>query len=457
MNHRPLRPVLATAFLISIACQQLASITPTVTVPPPTVPPTSTPTPTLTATASATPLPTETPTPTPDPNLIFSDTFDDNANGWAGSDDAGTRTVSAGVLAVEPKSRDKLVQMFVPAQLPADVEVTVDVSLAEGAANTLTGVRCRHHDELNYYWFEVGLGSSGGGFGIYKVIDGRETPFIPPTHSTAIRPAGGRPNRIRVICSADRLVLAVNDIVLANIQDSALTGGNVALVVIGEEDSQVVFDNLTVHAPAPAAALAATPASFEALGPGDVIFNADLGIEDYWNRFGLELETGKLTEEFTFETHPTYLYIEVPSRDTSIYGMYALGGRHTNVQIDVDVETVAGPNRNNISVVCRADAQGWHEFSINSGGYWFIYRFEYESGFKLLNSGASSAIHLQKAKNHITAICQEETLTLSVNDVELGSAEADSTASGLVGVSVTTFNIPGAGVEFESFTVTVPD
>ena len=116
---------------------------------------------------------------------------------------------------------------------------------------------------------------------------------------------------------------------------------------------------------------------------------------------------------------------------------------------------MAGPNRNNISLVCRATGDGWYEFSMNSGGFWFIWRYD-DDGFASLEEGGSTAINLQKSKNHLTAVCQGDTLTLYVNDEEVGSTSDGKFTEGQVGVSVTTFNIQGAGVEFDNVIVSIP-
>jgi hypothetical protein len=92
---------------------------------------------------------------------------------------------------------------------------------------------------------------------------------------------------------------------------------------------------------------------------------------------------------------------------------------------------------------------------MNSGGFWFIWRYD-DDGFTSLEEGGSTAINLQKSKNHLTAVCQDDTLTLYVNDVEVGSVSDDKFTDGQVGVSVSTFEINGAGVEFDYVAVSIP-
>ena len=126
------------------------------------------------------------------------------------------------------------------------------------------------------------------------------------------------------------------------------------------------------------------------------------------------------------------------------------------MRIDADVETVGGPNRNNISLVCRATSEGWYEFSMNSGGYWYIWKYE-NGDYSNLAEGASYSINLQKAANSLSATCIGRELTFYVNGVTMGSA-TDNTFKdgGQVGVSVSTFDVAGAAVEFDLLVASVP-
>jgi hypothetical protein len=192
-------------------------------------------------------------------------------------------------------------------------------------------------------------------------------------------------------------------------------------------------------------------------GPGDVVFTTDFSNLDDWFSFGFSFATGDETDNYTFDTHRNALYIEVPEKDTSVYAMYGVDLGQPDVQVDVDVETVAGPNRNNISLVCRGNEDGWYEFSIHSGGLWVIYRFEYEDGFTELAEGGSTAINMQRAQNHLKIVCQGENLAFWVNDDHLTTIRDNRFAEGFVGVSVTTFDLTGAGIEFTNLVVRVPE
>lgn len=184
--------------------------------------------------------------------------------------------------------------------------------------------------------------------------------------------------------------------------------------------------------------------------PGERILSAEFSNIDNWYSFGLPL-----SDQFTFTERNSRLYIQNNRKDTTIYALHKLPLR-ADVRVEAAVETVDGPNRNNISLICRATEKGWYEFSMNSGGYWFIWRYE-GGDYQMLNSGASLKIHMQKAANVIMATCVGKTLSLFVNDSLMGIAEdPNALGAGQVGVSVSTFDIPGAGVEFDWFRASVP-
>jgi S1-C subfamily serine protease len=184
--------------------------------------------------------------------------------------------------------------------------------------------------------------------------------------------------------------------------------------------------------------------------PGERILSAEFSNIDNWYTFALPG-----TDRYNYRVDDSRLYIQNNQKDTTVYALHKLPLR-ADVRVEAAVETVEGPNRNNISLICRATEQGWYEFSMNSGGYWFIWRYE-NSDYRMLNSGASLKINMMKAANVIMATCVGDTMSFFVNDSLVGYAEdPNPLGEGQVGVSVSTFDIPGAGVEFDWFRASVP-
>lgn len=185
---------------------------------------------------------------------------------------------------------------------------------------------------------------------------------------------------------------------------------------------------------------------------GDYFFSTQFNNTDGWYTFAIPK-----SDNYKASVDRNKLYLEADDNNSNVYAMYNLDLVPSDVRIDAEVETVAGPNRNNISVVCRATQDGWYEFSINSGGLWYIWKYVNGKYGDPLAQGGSLEINLQKAKNTITATCISDQLTLYVNGAKLGSArDREFQGGGQVGISVSTFDIAGAGIDIFSYSASVP-
>ena len=103
-------------------------------------------------------------------------------------------------------------------------------------------------------------------------------------------------------------------------------------------------------------------------GPGDVIYFTDLDdLKEWTTVFAIPKSS-----HYTAEIRDGKLYVEVGDRQSTVYVFYDTPIEQSDVRIDAAVETVGGPNKNNISLVCRATPDGWYEFSMNSGGFYTI-------------------------------------------------------------------------------------
>jgi len=118
-----------------------------------------------------------------------------------------------------------------------------------GPDNNIYGLLCRYQDPENYYAFVI---SSDGYYGVFRTLEGEQT-LINQEHldfSEAIHRDEGA-NEIQALCQADRLVLIVNDVVLLQVQDDALTYGDVGLIVgnFSEPGVDILFDDFIVIKP----------------------------------------------------------------------------------------------------------------------------------------------------------------------------------------------------------------
>jgi hypothetical protein len=92
---------------------------------------------------------------------------------------------------------------------------------------------------------------------------------------------------------------------------------------------------------------------------------------------------------------------------------------YDNVRIDVEAVNM-GRNSNNINIICRYSSAGWYEFTIQNDGLYSIWAYDDvgDSGYNMLWSGGSTAIHTGQAANHIAAVCNGNKLSLYINGSE---------------------------------------
>ncbi len=133
--------------------------------------------------------------------------------------------------------------------------------------------------------------------------------------------------------------------------------------------------------------------------------------------------------------------------------------RFTDVQIEVDITKLGGPDDNDIGVICRYEnPDNFYGFLISSDGYYGISERQNGEHQVIGMDGMkySSVIHTGAARNHVRADCVGNTLTLYVNGVKLTEIEDLSLAFGDVGLLAGSFDQPGVDILFNKFVVKKP-
>lgn len=132
-----------------------------------------------------------------------------------------------------------------------------------------------------------------------------------------------------------------------------------------------------------------------------------------------------------------------------------------DVYIDVTVTKAAGPDDNDMGVLCRYtkkdDAFYFYYFLITSDGYAAIEKMK--AGSSEIISGkemAQSSAIKKTGVNHIRAECIGEKLTLFVNGIRVASATDDEFSDGTIGLIAGTFSTPGVDIHFDDLMVTEP-
>ena len=185
---------------------------------------------------------------------------------------------------------------------------------------------------------------------------------------------------------------------------------------------------------------------------GEVYFSTEFDNADGWYLISVPK-----VEDTRYRVFPDngQLYMEINPPDVTLYALYDLTLNNADVQVDTVAQKVAGPNTNNLSVICRASDDGWYEFSMTSGGYWYIWLY-FDNEYTLLTKGATTAINMKNAANQLTAVCYGSSLTFYINGIEVGSVvDRTLVEPGQVGVSVYS-EYPNLGVVFEWFSAIVP-
>ncbi|OGO33911.1 MAG: hypothetical protein A2W35_03725 [Chloroflexi bacterium RBG_16_57_11] len=135
------------------------------------------------------------------------------------------------------------------------------------------------------------------------------------------------------------------------------------------------------------------------------------------------------------------------------------GKTFRDVRLEVDAYKVGGERDNRFGLICRAvDDDSFYTFIVSSDGYYGIGLIDGQE-YQLLGMDAlqpSDAIHLGSASNHIRADCVGDTLTLTVNGVQLAQVKDTRFLSGDVGLIAGTYATPGTDIRFDDFVVYQP-
>ena len=191
------------------------------------------------------------------------------------------------------------------------------------------------------------------------------------------------------------------------------------------------------------------------VGGTDFLYRTDFNDVDDWNTFDLR---GR--ESYDVSLDQGYYYIQVDGTNQRVFSILQpiyMERDEADVRLEMAIETIAGPNRNNISLICRYSEFGWYEFNMGSDGLWSIRISRGEAGpYELLADGGSNFINLKRARNEMAAECEGDRLTLFINGETIHSVTDSELGEGQVGFALSTFDIPGAGVEFNWLEVSLP-
>lgn len=181
-------------------------------------------------------------------------------------------------------------------------------------------------------------------------------------------------------------------------------------------------------------------------------FDGDLNNEG-WSMYLFDLYNAQASG--TVEQKKGRMEVSVDTNYTEVY-VFNENFSAGDVIVRTLVTKVAGPNRMNASVVCRASELGWYEFAITYGGYVQVWKWDANAGdngyfYKLAERGSNDIKVQTGGVNELEADCIGDTLTFYVNGVQVANVTDRDFTEGLVGVGVYTFDMKGSVVDFEYF------
>lgn len=148
--------------------------------------------------------------------------------------------------------------------------------------------------------------------------------------------------------------------------------------------------------------------------------------------------------------------LTVPDPDSGYWASPELEDQ-TNVTIEVDATVTGSAKDSDFGILCRGiDSDNQVLLLISADGYAVIGKFS--NGEFILLSGEewveSSAINQGNTLNHIRGDCVDNTYSLYANGELIATATDDEFTTGMVGLTIGSYQDPNGAVLFDNFVVT---
>jgi hypothetical protein len=179
--------------------------------------------------------------------VLYEDDFSDPNSGWVVADNSDYAVgYRDGTYQIELQVASNFVWSIAGENF-SDVVITVDAQPDLPTGQGDYGVICRYQDDNNFYALEV---SEDGYFTIWKLISGEFT-YLVDWEFTENIPVDGSRTTLNAVCSGDTLALAVDGVMLVEVQDRALARGDIGLIAgtLDEIGLRMAFDDLLVQEP----------------------------------------------------------------------------------------------------------------------------------------------------------------------------------------------------------------
>ncbi len=167
---------------------------------------------------------------------------------------------------------------------------------------------------------------------------------------------------------------------------------------------------------------------------------------------GAEKNKDKVKTEFA----NSRMRIELPEDDLYFYYSF-LGFSYENVRLDLRADN-RGVNTNNVSLVCRSSADGWYEWSVGSGGDWYLYAVT--DKYNLIAQGGTLFLKQGKEVNEYSMVCKDKSISMFINGQEIKQSPVTDSKYGLrdgtVAFNISSLNVTPVIVEVDWFKISEP-
>lgn len=206
------------------------------------------------------------------------------------------------------------------------------------------------------------------------------------------------------------------------------------------------------EAPAPTATTAPEQPSADASEFFKEEFDSSAAL-DNWDYFALG--TGK-DDDLKIEQEDDHLLFDLGDEDLYVYYIY-LPYEYGDVALTMNAQN-RGRNNNNVSLVCRMNSDGtqWYEFSVESGGLWYLYAVD--DKYNIMDNGGTNSLKQGKEVNEYKLVCEGDEITMYINDDKIKTVTDTKYGfgDGMVGFNISSLNVLPITVEVNWFEVSEP-
>jgi hypothetical protein len=207
---------------------------------------------------------------------------------------------------------------------------------------------------------------------------------------------------------------------------------------------------------------------------GEIVISTEFDDAPCWGTFQIPGSDDPDVPDYDLSIYNSTLFFEIYDGGISAYATYDPILDFGDVLVGAGVNTVGGPNTNNISLICRGSDVGWYEFSMTSGGEWIIWKVDATQDtignmYEALDSGFSNH-YLRHKYNEIGISCIGDTLNFYITQIDgevklVGSVSDRTYREGQVAIAVYSYPTSSVnwnygtepmGVEFDWLEIQIP-